>query len=221
MRYALLSDVHGRRRRLERVLADARARRAERFISLGDVGGDDCLALLRQAGARGVFGNYEVSGWRRLAEVNRSWVCSWPPMLVEDRFLAVHAVPWHPSGLKTVKDFSQWLRLTGSSWRTLFPYLTEDDDHLWRTAAELETLDRSVLFHGHTHRQEAWRFAPSSGMKRIHSPVIDVDRFHRYVVGVGSVGYPEDGGWAAYALYDSDAARIHLVRLGPHRSDPE
>ena len=221
MRYAFLSDVHGRRRQLQAVLADARARGAQRVVSLGDVGGDNCLALLRQADAQAVFGNYEVSGWRRLSEVHRAWVCSWPPMLAEDRFLAVHAVPWWPSGLHTVEDFSRWLRQTGSSWRTLFPYLTDDDHHLWRTAGELEMTGRTVIFHGHTHRQAAWRFTPSKAMKQIKSPVIDVDRSHRYVVGVGSVGYPEDGGWATYALYDGDAARVDLIRLGEEPSNHE
>ena len=71
MRYALISDVHGRRQRLRAVLADAESRGADRIISLGDVGGDDCLADLRRAGALAVFGNYEVSGWPRLAAVNQ------------------------------------------------------------------------------------------------------------------------------------------------------
>ena len=49
MRYAILSDVHGRRHKLEAVLADARARNAEQILSLGDVGGEECLTLLREA----------------------------------------------------------------------------------------------------------------------------------------------------------------------------
>ena len=64
MRYAIVSDIHDRRRKLEAVLADAQARKADKVISLGDVGGDECLALLRRAGALSVFGNYEVSGLR-------------------------------------------------------------------------------------------------------------------------------------------------------------
>jgi predicted phosphodiesterase len=213
MRYALLSDVHGHRLQLEVVLADAQARGADRIISLGDVGDDACVALLRQAGALAVFGNYEVSGWRRLSEGHRAWVRSWPPMLQEDGFLAVHAAPWWPRSLHSAEQFRRWLERTGHSWRSLFPYMTEDEDHLLHAVAELEMTGKSVIFHGHTHRQTVWRLAPSGAMERVSSRSLGIERSYTYVVGVGSVGLPEDGGWAAYALYDADASLIDLVRL--------
>jgi len=87
MRYAILSDVHGRREKLASVLDDARSRGATQIISLGDVGWDSCLALLKRAGALAVFGNYEVSGWRRLGPEHRAWVQGWMPLLAEDGFL--------------------------------------------------------------------------------------------------------------------------------------
>ena len=214
MRYAILSDVHGRRHKLEAVLVDALQRGAEQIISLGDVGGDDCLRLLYQAGARAVFGNYEVSGWIHLEPDHREWVRTWPPMLVEEGFLAVHAAPWHPNGLENVGDFGAWLRSTGLSWRALFPYLSEDDDHLWQALAELEMAGRAILFHGHTHLQAVWRLDPAGHLRRVQPARIDVEPDHRYLVGVGSVGLPEDGGWAAYVLYDAERAEIERVRLG-------
>ena len=153
MRYAILSDVHGHRHKLEAVLADAQARDVDQVISLGDVGGDDCLALLRQAGAQAVFGNYEVSGWRRLQPEHRTWVRGWSPLLMADDFMAAHAVPWSPPGLTSVVDFGDWLKRTGRSWRTLFPYLNEQRGTPWRALAELEDWRKPMLFHGHTHRQ--------------------------------------------------------------------
>lgn len=214
MRYAFLSDVHNRWVRLEAVLADARARGADRIISLGDVGGNECVELLAEAGALAVFGNYEVSGWGDLAAEQRAWVRSWPPMLAEDHFLAVHAVPYWPGGLTTVAEFARWLETTEASWRDLFPYMTDDHDHLLHTAAHLDAADRSVVFHGHTHRQTAWRFSSSGVLRRIRSRSIKVERAFRYIVGVGSVGLPEGGGRAAYTLYDQSAARIHFIQLG-------
>lgn len=219
MRYILLSDVHGRSRQLASVLADARVRGVDRIISLGDVGGDDCLALLRHAGALAVFGNYEVSGWRRLAPENRAWVRGWPPLLVENGFLAVHAAPWWPEGLHNVKDFGNWLRATPptraggtASWQSLFPYLMNEDQR-WQALAELEMAGKAVLFHGHTHHQAIWCWEPANRLQRVRARAVNVDADQRYLVGVGSVGLPEDGGWAAYALYDTDARRIELVRL--------
>jgi predicted phosphodiesterase len=213
MRYAIVSDVHGRRRKLQAVLADAQARGADQIVSLGDVGGDDCLADLRRAGAIAVFGNYEVSGWPRLAAEHQGWVRSWPPLLSRDGFLAVHAVPWWPEGLRTIEDFGAWLKSTGQSWQALFPYLTEDDGHLWQAVAALESADRAVLFHGHTHLQTVWQYTPSGRLRSLQPGALSVRDGHRYIVGVGSAGLPEDGAWAAYTLFDADTACIELVRL--------
>ena len=213
MRYAILSDVHGRREKLAAVLDDARARGATQVVSLGDVGGDECLALLRQAGALAVFGNYEVSGWQRLQPEHQAWVRGWGPLLIEDSFLAVHAAPWWPEGLHTVEDFKAWLRTTGHSWRALFPYLTEDEDYLWQALAELEVAERTILFHGHTHQQTVWQWGPTGRLRSLRGRSVQVKAGHRYVVGVGSVGLPEDVAWATYTLYDSSTGRIELVRL--------
>lgn len=216
MRYAILSDVHGRHHKLETVLRDAHRRGAEQVISLGDVGDDDCLSLLRQAGARAVFGNYEVSGWSRLHPEHRSWVQGWPPMLAEDSFLAVHAALGWPAGLQTLEDFGQWLDATGRGWRALFPYLGESEEILWRTLAELESANKAILFHGHTHRQSIWCWGPAGQLRRVKATGVTLDAGSRYCVGVGSVGLPEDGAWAAYTLYDAMAARLEQVRLSPH-----
>lgn len=220
VRYAILSDVHGRQEKLAAVLDDARARGVDRIVSLGDVGGEECLALLQGAGAMAVFGNYEVSGWRRLATAYRAWVRSWPPLLAEDRFVAVHAVPWWPEGLEDVVDFGAWLKRTGQPWRALFPYLGEDgtspggENLLWRALTELEAAEKAILFHGHTHRQRLWRWDSSGRMREVQTKRLEVRPGEHSVVGVGSVGLPEDGGWAAYALYDAGLGQIDLVRLG-------
>jgi predicted phosphodiesterase len=213
MRYAILSDIHGRRSKLRAVLADAQSRGAHRIVSLGDVGGDGCLALLRQAGATATFGNYEVSGWRRLAPEHQTWVQSWPPLLSDDGFLAVHATPWRPEGLHTIEDFANWLKRTRRSWRALFPYLTEDEDYRWQALHELEMVNKPILFHGHTHQQSIWHWRKAGHLRRLQARRVNVRAGHRYVVGVGSVGLPEDGGWAAYTLYDAGAGTVELIRL--------
>jgi predicted phosphodiesterase len=213
MRYALVSDVHNRHHKLVAVLRDAHRRGVEQVISLGDVGGDECLSLLRAAGARAVFGNYEVSGWRRLQPEHRAWVQDWQPMLAEDSFLAVHAVPWWPDGLHTVTDFGQWLDITGEGWRALFPYLGENEDVLWRALAEVDAADKAILFHGHTHRHSIWRWKPRGRLRRVRALTVPIEAGFRYCVGVGSVGLPEDGAWATYTLYDAEEAWLEQVRL--------
>jgi predicted phosphodiesterase len=213
MRTAFIADVHSRREKLEAALADAQVRGADRIVSLGDVGDDDCVALLRRAGALAVFGNYEVSGWQRLSAENREWVQSWPPLLAGESFLAVHAAPWWPEGLATLEEFSAWQQRSRQSWRALFPYLNEDDDYIWQALAELETAGKALLFHGHTHLQVAWRCSPDGRLRRIHARAFDLQPDWRYLVGAGSVGLPQDGTGSAYALYDDAASRVELIAI--------
>ncbi len=215
MRYAFLSDVHGRRQKLQAVLADARTRGANRIISLGDVGGSDCLSLLSQIGASAVFGNYEVSGWRRLEPAHRNWVRRWPPLLAQDGFLAVHAAPWWPDGVQTLEEFGDWIEESDHLWRVLFPYLTTLDE-LWRALAEMEHAGSALLFHGHTHRQAVWQWRPEGRLQAVRTSTVSIKPDCRYIIGVGSVGLPEDGGWSTYTLYDTGAGRIELIRLDSH-----
>lgn len=217
MRYAILSDVHGRRQKLEAVLCDARQRGAERILSLGDVGGHDCLTLLRQAGAEAVLGNYEVSGWRRLGPKVRAWVRDWPPMLEIEDFWAVHAVPWWPEGLQSTADFDEWMSRVTPPWHSVFPYLGRDPEMLWQVLIELEHAGKRILFHGHTHQQVTWQWEPSGRLRRVQGGGIELQAGCRYVVGVGSVGLPEDACWAAYTLYDSELSQIDPVCFSAHR----
>jgi hypothetical protein len=132
---------------------------------------------------------------------------------VQDNFAAVHAAPWWPAGLRTVTDFGNWLETTGHPWRALFPYLNEDDEFLWHALAELEMAGKAILFHGHTHLQAIWQWGPDARLRRVPATSVAVKDGYHYLAGVGSVGLPDDGGWAAYALYDADAGRIELIRL--------
>lgn len=213
MRYAILSDIHGDLLALERVLADARLQDAEAILCLGDVGSDACLDRLRQAGAELTFGNWEVSQWGYLRQDNQAWVRSLPPLLRSDSLLAVHAAPWWPEGLSNVEDFMEYVLQQGVKWRVLFPYLDQDEDAFWQAVAELENADQRILFHGHTHIQMARRVGPTGHMTRLRQPEFILDRRARYIVGVGSVGRPEDSPAPKYVLYDDETATIWLRAL--------
>jgi predicted phosphodiesterase len=210
MRYAILSDAHGRSHKLKAVLEDIEAQGADSIMSLGDVGGSECLDMLQAASVQPIFGNYEVSGWQRAESRHRDWVRGWPPLIEGDRFVAAHAVPWQPERLQTVVDYGGWLRDTGNSWRSLFPYLTEDESYLWQTFAELEATGKNLFFHGHTHLQAVWQWEPGGRLRQVNEAAFVIKPDHRYIVGVGSAGLPEDGCWAAYALYDEETSRVEL-----------
>lgn len=214
MRYAILSDIHGNLLALERVLTDARRQDIEAILCLGDVGSDACLDRLRQAGADMIFGNWEVSQWSYLREDNQAWVRDLAPLRVGDNFLAIHAAPWFPKGLSNVEDFMNYILHQKVRWRVLFPYLDHDQDARWQAVAELENAGRAILFHGHTHVQMAYRVEPTGQMVRLCQPQFTLDGRARYIVGVGSVGRPEDSPAPKYVLYDDDTATVCLRTLG-------
>ena len=198
-------------------LNDIRRRGAQRIISLGDVGSDDACAMLRIAGAIGVFGNWEVSGLNRLASENRAFVSQWPAVWDEPPFLAAHAVPYLPAGLAGPAEVARYMRKEGAGWRDLFPYVTEDADALWRSFAELAQRGRRILFHGHTHIQSGWRLDAEGRLRPLRGsrPLAGErdDEAALFVVGVGSVGLPDDGDGIAYTWYDSDNDALEWVRL--------
>jgi predicted phosphodiesterase len=213
-RYAILADVHGRLDPLRAVLADARQRGATAFIDLGDVTSDPCYDLLRQVGAQAVFGNYEVSGWGDLSPENQAWVRELPPLLMGETFLAAHAAPYFPDDLLTVDEVMDYLLDHDVKWSALFPRMDEEEDVRWLTYAELEEQDKRLFFHGHTHVQAVWRVGPAGAMTSLQTCTVTIGARGRYVVGVGSIGQPQEGPEPRYAIYDQKSMTVELYKVG-------
>lgn len=210
--WAFLSDVHGRGDRLKRVLADGVAQGATRFLGLGDIASLNALDQLNALGAQNVFGNWEASGLRGMPMPYRGQVARWPAQLRVDSFWAAHASPVWPAGLG-ISGVVDYLRAQQTHWTTLFPSLQRSDSARWAALAELEAADASIFFHGHTHIQEAWRWMPGDAPRRVEGSDFTVAEGERWLVGVGSVGDPHDGGGACYTLYDEDARRVTWRRV--------
>ena len=215
--WALLSDVHGRGDRLSRVLADIRARRAERILALGDIGSERALSALDRAGATCAFGNWEASGLRGLPAPYRGWVARWPAVLRLDGFWAAHASPVWPDGLD-IGGVVEHLRSRGLHWTHLFPSMQFSEGGRDAAFAALDAEGVAVFFHGHTHLQEAWQLRPGEAPLRIEMATcgdgeLSLEAGSCWLVGVGSVGDPHDGPGACYALYDSEERRVLWCRV--------
>ncbi|MBE7550124.1 MAG: metallophosphoesterase family protein [Anaerolineales bacterium] len=211
MRYAIFSDIHNETRALLKVLRHAREHSVEGYFCLGDVGVDDCVALVREAGAPAVFGNWEVSGWPHLSPENQAWALGLPPFRKEANFWLTHATPLWPAHLKSLADLNAKRRNVPLS--PLFPYLHFECPALWEIMGNLTGAGMPLLFHGHTHRQMAWRFTADNHLQKLSHSCITLRPGDTLVVGVGSVGRPEDGPGAAYAIYDDTLKQVELVRV--------
>ncbi len=212
MRVAIFSDVHGNTAALRRVLADARERGAEAFYNLGDTGNGETHPVLDQVSPKSVIGNWEISSWQTLPSPWREQVRSWPFIRREGEVFFCHASPVWPETVRTLEDAARYVQERGS-WFALFPALHQDEEARWQAFAHMAEAGARLTFHGHTHVQAAWQLTGDNRLRSLSGPHIDLAPDALYIIGVGSVGRPLDGpGWC-YALWDTEAHRVTLIRL--------
>ena len=211
MKYAIFSDVHNHTAALEAVLENAQSRGVDMYYCLGDVGIDACAELVQSVGAATVFGNWEASNWRTLAENNQKWALLLPPMVKRENFWLTHAAPFWPPKIKTLADLNTNRHFHAS--HKLFPYLHYDEDSLWKTIAVLTEVGVPLMFHGHTHRQIVWRFTENNHLQRLVKESVTLQPGDTLVVGVGSVGRPLDGPGASYVMFDDETQAVEMVRV--------
>jgi predicted phosphodiesterase len=211
MRYAIFSDIHSHIEALRAVLGDAEKRQADGYFCLGDVGLDDCVELVRQVSAPTVFGNWEVSGWPHLSPPNQAWVLQLPPVHKEAGFWLTHATPLWPNHLAVLADLQAKRR--GLHVAGLFPYLHFESPALWDVIGSLTGAGVAWLFHGHTHRQIAWRFTADNHLQKLTRSGITRRPGDTLIVGVGSVGRPEDGPGSAYVIFDDVRQQVEMIKV--------
>jgi hypothetical protein len=211
--WAIVSDVHGDVAGLRRVLADAEAHGAQQFLHLGDVASTSALDVLNAVGAQHVFGNWEVSGWPLLPEPYQTQVGAWPAQVRADGLLAAHASPVWPAGLG-VAAVPGYLVEHRLHWLDLFPSLGRSAPARQAALQALIAAGLPLFCHGHTHVQLGWRGTPDGAIESVAGPDFQVTDQAYLLIGVGSVGDPQDGPGACYALYDSRRKVVTWRRLG-------
>ncbi len=223
MRYAILSDVHANADALRTVLADAADMHAERIVCLGDVLGYgpepvETLELVYRRAHVCLAGNHDdaVSGRcpaddfteiaatsvaRHRAALSRSavdWLRHLPHTCefqaagngtAEGSFACAHGEFYDPKG---------------------FGYILAPEDAIpsWRERTE------PLLFVGHTHKPGVF-VLDSDGIPHVREPAdFTLEPGKRYLVNVGSVGYPRSGACrSAYCLYDDDVRMVRFRSL--------
>lgn len=214
MRFALLSDVHGNLPACEAVLADARARGVDGVLCLGDMVGygpcpGEVLALLREAEATMIMGNHDaavvnlmdysdfrqeardVVDWTRkqLSPVDLATLVNLPYVIEEEGFTCVHSEMVAPEA---------------------FYYLDEEEE----ARACLAVCEARVVFIGHTHTPMVHRLSPEEEYAAFAPHGFGLLKGHRYVINVGSVGFPRDGDYrASYVIYDTEEEAVTWLRV--------
>jgi diadenosine tetraphosphatase ApaH/serine/threonine PP2A family protein phosphatase len=218
MLIALLADVHANREALEGCLAHARARRAERFIFLGDhvgYGADpewvvDTIREHVSAGAVALLGNHDVAASGGRESMNA---------------MAEAAIEWTRGRLDTAqRRFLAALPLAFEADDCLFVHADASAPTRWYYVTEPEDAMRSMratrcrmTFCGHVHRPAVYSLSDVLKMTTFR-PVTGVPvpllSHRRWFTVLGSVGQPRDGNpAAAYAMLDTGRSEVTFFRV--------
>ena len=219
MRYLILSDIHANLEALETVLRDAHDRRYDETLVLGDLVGygadpnavvDRVRALQPAAIVRGnhdkvAFGLDQAEGFNMVAKEaahwmlevltpeNREWIAALPegPLAIDDLIEICHGAPYDEDA-----------------------YIFDETD----ARLALKTATRPLCLFGHTHYPVIFELANGrltrTGPAAETEARLELSEGVRYLVNPGSIGQPRDGDpRAAYAIVDSGARRVELLRL--------
>ncbi len=213
MLHAVISDIHGNLEALEAVLADLQKHRPASTVCLGDFVGyggspNECIERARPGIEAAVAGNHDLAAcgklklgyfnveaataarWTEtaLTPENREYLLGLPFVLRWRDCLLVHASPSEPE-----------------EWH----YVLSPHD----AAAEMTSYPEALCLIGHSHYPGTFD-ADGGGVRYTRAGEVRLERGHRYLVNVGSVGQPRDGDpRAAYLLYDEREPVIRHVRV--------
>ena len=224
MRYAILSDVHANADALRAVLTDAADMRAERIVCLGDVLGYgpepvEALELVYRRAHVCLAGNHDdaVSGRFSVRDFTQLAAAA---VQRHRAVLAQKAIGWLRGLPHTCEFPSSDGGTTDGAFACAhgdfydpkhFDYVLEPADALpsWRERTE------QLLFVGHTHKPGIFVLGESGVPHRLEPMDFVLEPGKRYLVNVGSVGYPRGSVCRSfYCLYD-DEARAVLFRSLP------
>ena len=213
MRYAIFSDVHANPTALEKVVADARSCGIEEFVCLGDTVGygplpSEAVAAVRSIAHIVLAGNHDaaVSGSfntsdfidiageaalrhrRTLSRKNLAWLRSLPTSASIADAALVHGDLTDPGA---------------------FNYVDSEDS----AAANFAATDAHIVFVGHTHVPEMFVVGARGNVHRLAPQDFVLEDGKRYIVNVGSVGYPRESDGtclSSYVIYDTDEKAVRF-----------
>lgn len=214
MKYAILSDIHANEAAFRTVLEDASRHGVGKVICLGDVVGygpeaestvvsvrdkvDVCLMGNHDAAVSAVitgsgFSLAAVRGvMRHRGETSiaaRQWLSSLPYVYEEGDIACAHG------------DFTK---------PSAFRYVTTPE----LAGESLKVRSERILFVGHTHVPAVFEWRDPESVRQLpQEDVVELKDGSRYLVNVGSVGYPRHEVDSTYCIYDSDERIVYYRRV--------
>jgi hypothetical protein len=203
MQIGIVADIHEAIEPLRNALAEFRSRDVERVVNLGDacdtftpVGrSSDVVALLRGAGAVGVWGNHDVGLCNQVSDKVQhetdpavlAYMATMRPQVVLEDCRFSHVEPWLDAGL------------VENLW-----YFDGVPDTPEKAKRSFAAVPERFLFVGHFHR---WMvMTPAGAVPWNGEEPLELRDAARYLVAVA----PVVSGWCA--IFDTETARLTPIR---------
>ena len=217
MKYGILGDIHSNLCALEAVLERLEGEGVERILSVGDIVGygarpKECMDLVRTSGVIVVKGNHDAAC---VGELDLRYFNAHARTAIEwtHAVLGAEEHAWLAALPYTV-DLEECCVGHGTYYRPeLFDYIQSTSD----ADPSLDAMSKLVCFVGHTHVPVALLRLEEDPNHTAYTldTEIDLSETRRALINVGSVGQPRDEDpRAAYAVYDSEARRAWIKRVG-------
>ncbi|MCR5751931.1 MAG: metallophosphatase family protein [Kiritimatiellae bacterium] len=223
MRYAIMSDVHSNPVALALALKDAKERMCRRFLMLGDTTGygydvKESIKLVRKNFDVVLIGNHDSVCIGRESDQGLRKYQNYKTDMEQGESLTEEEKKWLAACPFTVEEegalFSHGNFIEPESWGYVgTPREVEANFH--RSPARL-------MFCGHTHQATAWEEKDGRIVQRMFfkTPATKLElkpfrpkRDCRYIINVGSVGYPRNDLCATYVIWDTETNCISFRRI--------
>ena len=214
LRYGIFSDVHSNQEALDAVLSFFKKEGVEEYLCGGDTVGygaepRECIAKIRSLGTKGVGGNHD-------------WACVGMFSAEEFNPLAKEAILWTRDvlgeqelnflkSLRNIDTFGDITVVHGSlDSPEEFRYIVDAES----ASPTLNLLQTKVCFVGHSHLPMIISKDREGRVDLHRGGKAKMEKDHRYLVNVGSVGQPRDGdSRATCAIFDSDKSFVAIERV--------
>lgn len=211
MKTAILSDIHGNMEAFASVLNDIKSKNIRRIFCLGDCIGygpepDKVLAVIKGKRIATVMGNHELAmttpeylAWFNVhAQIS---LCKTRNML-------------GPAAMEQIAGFPRFLIHHHARMVHGFPpdlprmYLFQANEE--KLLEAFQQMTEKICFVGHTHQLKRISFDGSNILHRpLDKEIVRLEKDHRHIINVGSVGQPRDGNNnAKYIIWDEFADSI-------------
>ena len=219
MRYLVLTDIHANLEALETCLADARDRKCDQTLVLGDLvgyGGDPNgvidrvvalkpLAIVRGNHDKVACGVEQAEGFNAVAKSAARWTLD---VLTPEHREWVAALPQGPTQVDDLVEICHGSPFDEDA------YIFDELD----AVRALKVATRPLCLFGHTHYPVTFELSndafESLGPVTAGDSRIAMRPGSKYLINPGSVGQPRDGDpRAAYAIVDVTERRVELFRV--------